>query len=319
MKKFIIASTIFVLTALIYLIFINNEDLNVLIPRESDNAISIESDNKLVIHFINMGRNDGIVIQTNDIVIAIDGGAYHEADLIINYMKALGITHIDILIGSHVHFNHIQSHARILQSFTVGKLYYPHELELCFERNICNPNDVRYVLDEINYQNKEINIMKARDIIEVGPITIESFGPLTKGTFRDHRWPQNYNSLNFILTFGNHRFFFTGDGMQEANILSTFYDSNLKVDVFKFPHHGEDVLSAEFINKISPRYVVETNHTSQLVGVNRRTGNLLLDIGASILYFEDNRHIIFFTDGINLFYKRKTINQFLEMGDSDEA
>ena len=306
-KTTIIISILLIVAIVLLVIFRNEEELY--FPNED----YVISEGKMMVHFINMGRNDGIIIQTNDKVIVIDGGSYNEADLIIDYLNALGINNIDVLIGSHIHHNHIQSHARILRGFNVNKLYYPHQLELCYEEMICNPIDIRYTLDEINYQNKTINIMEVGEIIEIGDITIEVLGPILIETFNEHRWPQNFNSLNFILTFGNHRFFFSGDGIQEENLLNKFYDKDLRVDVFKFPHHGEDNLGVEFINRLSARYVVETHHTSQLAGLNQATGNLLLENGASILYFEDNRNIIFTSDGTNLFYERKTLIQLIEM------
>jgi len=273
-------------------------------------VLEVPIDN-MEVHFVNMGRNDAFLIRTNDKVIAIDGGSYRDGDIFVNYLKDLGITHINVLIGSHIHFNHIQSHAKILRNFTVDRLYYPHELELCKEEEMCDYRDIRYIMDEVNYQNKTINIMRLNDILEIGEMIIEVIGPTEFGTFVDHRWPQNFNSLNFILTFGNTRFFFTGDGMQEANIMEQFSDQDLKVDVFQHPHHGEEILSREFIEMISPRYVVETNSNSQLLSENIITGNLFQNIGATHLYFNTSENIIFISDGENIQMKRKTLQEFI--------
>ena len=302
MKKIIAFILFLILIGYIYFIFINNED---------QNQLFLNKEEIMEVHFINMGRNDAIVIKTYDNVIVIDGGRYRDGDIIVEYLKTLDITHIDALIGSHMHFNHIQAHARILQNFTVDKLYYPHELELCLEEIMCDTNDIRYILDEINNQNKIANIMRLNDVIEIGPMKIKVLGPIEFGTFEEHHFPQNFNSLNFILTFGNTRFFFTGDGMQEENILLKFSEKDLRVDMFQHPYHGEQSLSQEFIERISPRYVIETHHTSQLANQNQRNSEYYDNIGATTLYFNTNENIIFLSDGYKVTFKRQILEQIL--------
>ena len=261
--------------------------------------------NILEVHFVNMKRNDAIIIRTNEHVIVIDGGTYYQGDIITEYLKKLNITHIDYLIGSHLHFNHIPAHAKILKNFNVDKMIYAQDPRTCFELKYCDPEDTVYILEEINNRNKEITIWQARDEFEIGKMHIKVIGPLEEYILDgEYYYPQNINSLNFILTFGDVRFLFTGDGMQEENILKEFSEE-LKVDVFHFPHHGEDELGKKLIKLISPKYIIETNRTNELMNNNKNTGDLLIEAGAKIFYYEDNRSIIFKTDGTNLTYERR--------------
>ena len=61
----------------------------------------IEIPYNLEVHFINVGREDAIVIRDSSKTIFIDGGSYNKGDKITNYLKDLGVTHIDAIIGSN--------------------------------------------------------------------------------------------------------------------------------------------------------------------------------------------------------------------------
>ena len=76
--------------------------------------------------------------------------------------------------------------------------------------------------------------MKLNDNITIGDMKILCIGPTTLRTLSQTKYPQNYNSLNFILTYGNNKFMFTGDYMQSDNILKQFSQSTLKIDVLKY-------------------------------------------------------------------------------------
>ena len=75
------------------------------------------------------------------------------------------------MIGSHLHYNHIQAQADILENFTVDKIYYPQDLNTCYS-TYCDLDDQKYILNAIKKYNKTISIMKVGDNFNIGDMNI---------------------------------------------------------------------------------------------------------------------------------------------------
>ena len=254
----------------------------------------------LEVHFINVGREDAILIRSSDKTIFIDGGTYNKKDTITPYLKDLGVTHIDAMIGSHLHYNHIQAQADILENFTVDKIYYPQDLNTCYS-TYCDLDDQKYILNAIKKYNKTISIMKVGDNFNIGDMNIFCIGPISFQTRSQNKYRQNYNSLNFILTYGDTKFMFTGDYMQYSNILKRFSKNLLDVDVLKYPHHGNASLGKELVEAMSPKYVVLTNSRDELSSRSEKT--YLTNVGASFYYSYKHGNILMISDGTTITVK----------------
>lgn len=55
----------------------------------------------------------------------VDAGTMSSADKVVNYLKSLNITKIDILVATHQHHDHIGGMSKILDNFEVGVIYMP--------------------------------------------------------------------------------------------------------------------------------------------------------------------------------------------------
>lgn len=260
-------------------------------------SCSNETKGNLEVHFINVGREDAILIRSNEKTILIDGGRYSKKSIVTPYLQELGIKHIDVMIGSHLHFNHIQAQADILANFTVDKIYYPQDLNTCLGV-YCEERDQEYILSAIKKYNKSISIMKIRDNINIGDMNIYSIGPLKIQTLSTNKYCQNYNSLNFILTYGKNKFLFTGDYMQSSNILNNFSKELLDIDVLKYPHHGNASIDKTLIDYMSPKYVVVTSASDELA--KRSEKSYLQSKGANIYYSYSSKNILIISDGNSL-------------------
>ena len=250
------------------------------------------------VHFINVGREDAIVIRSNNKVIFIDGGSYSNKSKITPYLQALGVSRIDVMIGSHLHFNHIQAQADLLDNFDVGTIYYPQDLESCLSATYCDSDDQKYILDSIKRHNKSYNIMKINDRISVGDMSILCVGPSDFQTKSQNIYRQNYNSLNFIVTYGSTKFMFTGDHMQSSNLTRNFDANTLNVDVLKYPHHGYDSLTNALMDAMSPEYVVVTSNSGQMQSSTEEAH--LRNIGASIYFSGTSGNIVVTSNGKDL-------------------
>jgi competence protein ComEC len=76
----------------------------------------------LVVHFIDVGQADSILIQMPDGETAlIDGG--NNDGLAVAYLQRIGITHIDVLIASHPHADHIGGLSEVMNTFSVAQVW----------------------------------------------------------------------------------------------------------------------------------------------------------------------------------------------------
>lgn len=260
----------------------------------------IKVEDFLEVHYINVGSEDAILIRNLEKTILIDGGSYSTRDTVTPYLKKLGVTKINAMIGSHLHYNHIQAQADILENFEVESIYYPQDLKTCYSA-YCDARDQQYILNAIKKYKKTINILKVNDSIDIGDINIFAIGPIQFQTLTYNEYRQNYNSSNFILTYGDTKFMFTGDYMQSANIMKKFNSKILNVDVLKYPHHGNCTLSESLINAMSPQYTILTSSNDKLS--SRKEKKYLENVGSKFYYSYKNGNILILSDGENLTIK----------------
>ena len=264
---------------------------------------NVEKTYDLEVHFIDLGDDeDAILIRDSTKTIFIDGGRYNKGTAITNYLKNLGVTKIDVLIGSHLHYDHIQAQAKLLENFEVSEIYYPQDLNTCYSK-YCDKADQKYILSAIKEYKKTIKILKVEDNLQIGDMNIYCIGPIKFQTKSQSKYRQNYNSLNFILTYGNTKFMFTGDGVQYSEILERFPSNILDIDVLKYPHHGNTSLGKKFVNTITPKYVVITSSRDKLSERSEKT--YLKNVGAEFYYNYKSGNILITSDGNNLTVKTK--------------
>jgi len=223
--------------------------------------------NFIEMHFIaGVSDDDAILIRTKDKVIMIDGGRYSAKDKVVSYLKGLGIKKIDYMIGSHVHWNHVQAQAAILDNFEVSKVAYSVNIFDCLKLKHCkgsgSKQDNKYIADKLKSKKITPEIWKVGTYIEIGEMKLYNIGPL-RGKLTTY---ENANSLVFILEYKGKKFMFTGDTPSSymkadtiRNNASRFPNLSLDIDVFKWPHHGYEKMTDALFKMIKPEYAIIPN------------------------------------------------------------
>lgn len=187
----------------------------------------------LEVHQMVLGYADGYFLRCGDIEIMIDGGnpnPKNPTDDVVNNLRALGCTELDVYIVTHWHLDHCMNMNVVLSEFggegtvTYGASAVPPETIDYEGRDIVIGPVVKGV-----YQQ-----MKVDDVIQVGPLTITCIGPDELA----QNGACNADSLNFVLQYGTRRMLFTGDYAQSGEINKRHPELCKDVDVLKFPHHG---------------------------------------------------------------------------------
>lgn len=256
-------------------------------------------------HFIvTTSDDDAILIRSDVATIMIDGGQYDSRHKVISYLDKIGVKKIDALIGSHIQYNHVQEQGPIINKYQVDKAIYSIDIKNCKSMNICDSNDIKYVLNALQEKNIKIEIKNAGDYMEIGDMKLYFLGPLVKN--KSH----NKNSLIFILEHNGKKYMFTGDAESENSAywdikkFQTYADGfgiNLDVDFFKWPHHGINKISDEFFNVTKPEYVLVPNYHG-CSNLDRRSGGKKQMKKLGITFYElcDGKDVYLKYDGTKI-------------------
>lgn len=215
------------------------------VPEYPDNSLDIPSDGKtLTVSFLDVGQGDSIFIELPDgKTMLIDASEMDQADTIMNYIKARGLSRIDYLIATHPHADHIGGMRAIVETFEIGEIWMPNadSTTATYEK----------LLTAIDDKGLSIRTAKAgKVILEQGALRIALLAPCS-----DEYSDLNDYSAVIKLTYGSTAFLFTGDAeaLSEEEMLASGAD--LSADVLKLGHHGSSTSSSEaFLKAVSPTW-----------------------------------------------------------------
>ena len=266
-------------------------------------------DDYIEMHFIaGVSDDDAILIRTRDKTIMIDGGRWKARTKVVSYLQKIGVKKIDALIGSHVHWNHVQSQAEILDNFEVDKVYYSVNPLNCVSKSQCKSDDVKYLKDKLIEKNIAPTILKSKDSLKIGDMKLYFIGPI-RGKLTTY---QNANSLVFILQYGENKYMFPGDTPDsymdtiKFQNNSLYFKMNLDIDVLKWPHHGYETLTDAFFKATTPKYAIITNCCScSSKYPNSTNKKLMKKYGTAYYQVCDSKNIVLVSDGKNISIKTK--------------
>lgn len=207
-----------------------------------DNQLSPE---KMLVHYIDVGQGDCILIQVNNINLLIDSGPKSDKKKLFNYLSSLKLSKLDYVIATHPHEDHIGNMADIIKDYNVLAFYAPKVQS--------TTKSFEMLVEALKDKNLKINVIK-KDIrsIDLGKNTnVTVFSP-TKDSYEDLN---NYSPI-IKIQYGSTSFLFTGDAQKEVE-KEILNNDNLSSDVLKVGHHGSSTsTSKSFLNKVNPSIAV---------------------------------------------------------------
>lgn len=214
----------------------NNEETN------ETPSIAISKDSKFEVHYIDVGQADASLIFCDDETMLIDGGNPEDSNLIAAYLKKYNVSHLNYVICSHAHDDHVGGLPGALSVSTAGAVYAPK-----------TENDIkayRSFKSKVAAQGLTIKNPIPGESIDFGSSKVTFLGPV-------HENVSDLNDTSIILkiSYGETSFLFTGDAErpEEQSVLSQKYD--LSATVLKVGHHGSaDSTTYPFLREIMPEY-----------------------------------------------------------------
>mgnify|MGYP004645644147 CR=1 len=173
----------------------------------------------------------------------IDGGDESAGDTVYNVLEKKKIQHLDILVISHMHADHIGGLPKVLT--------YASKIDKTLANSSYGQTAAfRKLEHELGINGSKITVPHVGDVYQFGSAEIEVV---------DVASSSENDSLVLMITYGKTRFLFTGDIETEAQdrICQKYQNEKgkiYKIDLIKIPHHGAE--SSSGVNVPGVKYTM---------------------------------------------------------------
>ena len=247
--------------------------------------------NNLVIHFVDVGQGDCILIGQNNEYILIDAGNNEDGQLLVEYFKELGVKKFKYVIGTHAHEDHIGGIDNIINNFELDKFYMPDV--------ITTTKTFEDVLDALLKKQKAFDTPKIGDKFNLNDLEFEV---LYLGTDKSDL---NDTSIVLKLTYKNTTYLFMGDATSKVEKILINEGKDLSSDVLKVGHHGSQYSStATFLKKVNPSYaVIQVGQDNEYDHPKQVTLDKLNKLNTLTYRTDEQGTIILTSDGENITFE----------------
>ena len=236
------------------------------------------------VRFLDVGDADAALIQCDGHAMLIDGGNKSDSSMMYTILKQENITHLDIVVASHAHADHIGGIPGALNYATADLILCP-----------VTSSDDKAFADFEKYANKSgngITIPNVGDTYSLGRATISILGVNSANGV-------NNSSIILKITYGNTSFLFTGDAESDAEWAVVSSGVDLSADVLKVAHHGSDTSTTyAFMNAVQPIFaVISVGESNDNGSPSSAVLQRIQDFDTIIYRTDKHENITFSSDG----------------------
>jgi len=253
---------------------------SVVVPEGSDFAV----------HFIDVGQADASLVICDGKTMLIDGGNVADSSVIYSYLKQNNITHLDYMIATHPHEDHIGGLSGALSFATVGVAYSPVK---SYDSDV-----FRTFVKHLSNRGVTVTVPQVNDTFMLGSAECTVLAVNTDDK------DINNTSIVLRIVYGETSFLFTGDAEREVETALVARGAELESTVLKVGHHGShSSTSYMFLREIMPKFAVihvgegnDYGHPTEEVLSRLRDADVTLyrtDIHGNIICVSTGTEVIF--------------------------
>lgn len=255
---------------------------------QTPQVLTPASGDGMTIHFIDVGQADCALLECDGKFMLIDGGNVGDGQLVVSYLKQMGVQTLDAVVCSHAHEDHVGGLPAVLSVFDAEKVYAP-----------VTEYDTKVFRDFVSKTEDNagaITVPAPGDQFTLGTATVTVLGPV-----KEYDDPNN-TSIILKVSYGESDFLFTGDMEVEAeNDMLDYWDNRVvwESEVLKVGHHGSDTSSGyRFVYEVNPGYgVISVGQDNDYGHPHKEPLSRLKDAGLVIFRTDILGHVIAETDG----------------------
>lgn len=258
--------------------------------------LNLKFDNNLKITFLYVGQGDCTLIETPDgSNILVDCGMkdfrYNSGESnIVPYLKRKGINRIDLLILTHLHYDHIGGIEYVLNNFEVKRI-----IDNGTKRDNSLIRQMENLVLEKNIPKEKIH---GGDYIEgYGNMRLYFLNPDKNDTLTTN---EHTKSIVIKLKYEDTEALLISDLSIEGEFyITNRYGDFLKSDILKVSHHGSrNATSIPFLMKSKPEYAIISCGKDNIFGHPSELVLTKLELtGSRVLRTDRDGAIIFESDG----------------------
>lgn len=293
--------------------------------KRTDNRIMKENDfskidinNKDAIYFLNTNSSDAIILQSDGHFAMIDAGEDNDnprnfpeleykgfEEEILAFLKrncsdSNGNVHLDFILGTHSHSDHIGGFDTIISDDNIF-------IDKAYLKEYRNENIRQMEIDEWDNQevyDQMISALQAKSVPVISDIPTEpfKFGNFTL-TFLNTEYDdtknigENDNSVVTLAEIGGKRILLTGDLDNSSKDEERIAEAVGEVDVLKVGHHSYGMSTMrKFIKTVNPKMSIITNTSEKADKIT--LARIAILTKSKIAFTDDNEGIaVVFRDG----------------------
>jgi competence protein ComEC len=252
--------------------------------QQEPNSLSLPT---MMVHFIDVGQGEAILIDCGITEVVIDGGNVSPG--IVSYLEGYVDGPIEFLVATSPDDDHVGGLTAVLESFEVQQYW--------ISRQEGTSEVYAAFRDALHHNTNSGMIGGGEGTIVVG------YNPKLyfEGLNSSYHAGQTVSnpSIVFELTYGKIKFFFQGDAGQESEAIMLGDGAISKVDILKVGQHGSRYASSEaFLAVAKPRVAIYSAGIGNTDGYpHSETIAALKAIGARTYGTDVNGTIVVSTDG----------------------
>ena len=255
-------------------------------------STSAFAESNLTIHFLDVGQGAAAIIQCDGEVMMFDGDSAGNSSFIYSYLQnTLGLEHIDVMVASHPHEDHIGGLSGALNACSVGTIYSP-----------VTEYDSKQFSSLLKYAGKQglsLTVPAVGDTFTVGSATATFLSPA--------KAYDNINDLSLVVrvVYGDTSFLFTGDAEWDAEHDMVDAGLELSSTLLSVGHHGSNTSSSYvFLREVMPEYaVISVGKDNSYGHPSEDTLSRLRDVGALVYRTDLQGTITCVSDGHSLSFE----------------